>query len=92
MVRNIRHKGLRLYYEEGNGSLLPAGQLAKLSRLLSALNAISAESDILALRNGIHALKGLYKGHWSLTITGNYRLIFRWEAPDILDVDYLDYH
>ena len=49
MVRNIRHKGLRLYYEEGNGSLLPADQLGKLSRLLSALNAISAESDIRAL-------------------------------------------
>ena len=92
MIQNIRHKGLRLYYQEGNGSQLPAAQLGKLSRFLSALDAISSEDDIRALRSGVHPLKGTYKGLWSLTVTGNYRLVFRWEGPDIFDVDYLDYH
>jgi proteic killer suppression protein len=92
VIQSIRHKGLRLYYEEGKGSKLPREQLSKLNRFLSALDAIASEDDIRALGNGIHPLKGKYKGYWSLTVTGNYPLIFRWESPDIHDVDYIDYH
>ena len=92
MIQNIRHKGLRLYFEEGNGSMLPANQLSKLSRFLSALDAVSTEDDIRALYNGIHPLKGYYKGYWSMKVSGNYRLIFRWQTPDIFDIDYIDYH
>ena len=92
MIRSIRHKGIRLYYEEGNGAKLPNQQLAKIARFLTALDAIDSEVDILALGSGIHQLKGNYKGFWSLTITGNYRLIFRFDPPDVYDVDYVDYH
>ena len=92
MIRSIRHKGLRLYYEEGKGAKLPREQLAKISRFLTALDAVSSDDDLKSLGNGIHALKGEYKGFWSLTVTGNYRLIFRFIPPDVFDVDYLDYH
>lgn len=92
MIRSIRHKGLRLYYEEGKGAKLPQQQLAKIARFLTALDAITSEEDIRALGSGIHPLRGNYKDFWSLTITGNYRLIFRFEPPDVYDVDYVDYH
>jgi proteic killer suppression protein len=92
MIQSIRHEGLRLYYETGNGSKLPRQQLAKIGRLLTALDAVSSEIDIKALGSDVHMLKGIYKGFWALTITGNYRIIFRFTAPDIFDVDYLDYH
>ncbi len=92
MIRGIRHKGLRLYYEKGEKGRLPAKQLNKIARILTALDAVSSEIDIKKLGSGIHLLKGKYVGFWSITITGNYRIIFRFEAPDIYDVDYLDYH
>jgi proteic killer suppression protein len=92
MIQTIRHKGLRLYYETGNGSKLPKVQLAKIRRFLTALDAITSESDIKALGSNIHSLKGEFKGFWSLSVSGNYRLIFRFQPPDVLDVDYLDYH
>jgi len=92
VIQSIRHKGLRLYYEKGESSKLPREQWTKLSMLLSALDAVSSENDIKALAHGIHQLKGKYKSFWSLTVTGNYRLVFRWASPDIHDVDYLDYH
>jgi len=70
----------------------PKSKLAKISRILTALDAISAESDIKSLGSGIHPLKGKYKGFWSLTVTGNYRIIFTFRPPDVFDVDYIDYH
>jgi len=92
MIQNICHKGLRLYYEYGNGAKLPKAQLAKISRFFTALDAVVSEEDIKALGSGIHSLKGEYKGFWALVVTGNYRLIFRFQHPDVYDVDYLDYH
>ena len=36
--------------------------------------------------------KGVRKGFWSVTIIGNWRVIFRFEDGDVLDVDLVDYH
>lgn len=92
MIKSIHHKGLRLYYEEGNGTKLPREQLAKIARIFTALDAITSQDDIITLGSGIHPLKGKYEGFWSLRITGNYRIIFRFHVPDVYDVDYVDYH
>jgi proteic killer suppression protein len=42
----------------------------------------------------LHPLKGDLKGLWSLTVTGNLRLIFRDDEPTITasDIDLIDYH
>jgi proteic killer suppression protein len=39
-----------------------------------------------------HHLTGDRKGVWSLNVTRNWRLTFRIEDGEILDVDYEDYH
>jgi plasmid maintenance system killer protein len=31
-----------------------------------------------------------YKGYWSLTVSGNWRVIFQFEDADVILVDYLD--
>ena len=92
VIISIRHKGLRLYYEEANKGKLPATQIPRIRRILDALDAIASENDILSLGHGIHQLKGQYAGFWSLSVSGNYRVIFRFEAGDVHDVDYVDYH
>jgi proteic killer suppression protein len=92
VIQTIRHKNLRLYFEEGNGAKLPYEQLAKIARILTALDAISSEDDIKALGSGIHKLTGGLKDFWSIKVSPNYRIIFRFEDGDIFDVDYLDYH
>ncbi|MGF7076825.1 type II toxin-antitoxin system RelE/ParE family toxin [Mucilaginibacter sp. 3215] len=81
-----------LYYTEGNGAKLPVNQLAKISRILDALDAISSEDDIKQLGSGIHKLSGNLKEFWSIKVTANYRIIFRFEDGNIHDVDYIDYH
>jgi len=37
-------------------------------------------------------LTGKLKRFWSVTVTGNYRIIFRFENETVYDVDYIDYH
>jgi len=92
MIESIRHKGLLLFYTEGSGAKLPANQLAKISRILDALDAISSEDDIKQLGSGIHKLTGNLKDFWSIKVSANYRIIFRFEDGNVHDVDYLDYH
>ena len=42
--------------------------------------------------SGLHKLKGDHQEYWSVSVNGNWRLIFRFENGDVYDVDYLDYH
>jgi proteic killer suppression protein len=92
MIINFRHKGLPQYYEEDNGSKLPAQYLRKINRVLDQLDAVTSVSDIQQMGSGIHKLTGDLADFWSMTIIPNYRIIFRFEDGDIHDVDYVDYH
>jgi proteic killer suppression protein len=92
MIQTIIHKGLRLFFEKGNGSKLPAGYLTKIALILDALDAVATEDDIKALGGGIHRLTGSYAGFWSIKVSPNCRIVFRCEKGDIYDVDYVDYH
>ena len=40
----------------------------------------------------LHPLKGDLKDMWSLTISGNWRLVFRFENGDAFDIDLTDFH
>jgi toxin HigB-1 len=91
----IRHKGLRQLYDNENARLLPPAIAEKLSKLLFAIE--TAESlEQLGRFPGwkLHPLKGNLKGFWSLTVTGNWRLIFRYDknASAASDIDLIDCH
>jgi proteic killer suppression protein len=92
MIQTITHKGLRLFFEKGNGSRLPSEYLTKIGLILDALDAVTSEDDIKALGGGIHRLTGNYAGFWSIKVSPNYRIVFRYSKGDIFDVDYIDYH
>jgi proteic killer suppression protein len=40
----------------------------------------------------LHALKGDLKGHYAVSVSGNWRVTFRFVDGQAVDVDYLDYH
>lgn len=40
----------------------------------------------------LHELNGNRKGLWSMTVTGNWRIVLRFEDGSALDVDFFDYH
>jgi proteic killer suppression protein len=39
----------------------------------------------------LHQLTGHLVGHWSVAVSGNWRLTFRFEQQDAVLVDYQDY-
>jgi len=40
----------------------------------------------------LHELKGQQSGRWSVRVSGNWRITFKFEGPDAIEVDYEDYH
>ncbi len=92
MITSIAHTGLRLYYEDDNSSKLPSEFLKKIARILTSLDAVSSEEDILAMGSEIYKLSGDLLSFWSVKVSANYRIIFVFNNGDVSDVDYLDYH
>jgi len=41
---------------------------------------------------GFHSLKGALAGHYAVSISGNWRLTFKFEDGDAILLDYQDYH
>ena len=92
MIRNIRHKGLEQLHLKGSAKGVNAKYAAKIRRILAAMNAASRPEHLAAPGFGLHALKGDLKGFWSITVSANWRIIFRFDDTDVCDVDLLDYH
>ncbi len=40
----------------------------------------------------LHPLKGELTGHHAVRVSGNWRVTFRFEEGQAVDVDYVDYH
>lgn len=60
--------------------------------MLTALNVASRGDDMDAQGNNLHPLKGNLAGHWSVTVSGNWRVTFAFDGEDVILVDYHDYH
>lgn len=92
VIRSYRHKGLKLFAERGSKAGIQPDHSQRLRRLLTALNVASRPGDMDAPGNGLHPLKGDLAGHWSVKVSGNWRLTFKFEGEDVILVDYQDYH
>ena len=92
MIRSIRHKGLKRLHEDDDPRGVMAEHLVKLRDILARLDAARTASDMDMPGLRLHPLKGELKGFWAVTVRANWRVIFRFEDPDALDVDYVDYH
>ena len=92
MIRSFGHKGLKRLYEDGDARGVPSDQAIKLADILARLDAARTAHDMDMPGLRLHALKGDLKGCWAVTVRANWRVIFRFEDQDAVDVDFLDYH
>jgi proteic killer suppression protein len=60
--------------------------------ILGRLAASTAPRDMNLPGLHLHPLKGRSKGAWAVDVSGNWRVIFRFDGTDAVDVDYIDYH
>jgi proteic killer suppression protein len=94
-LNRFRDKGLRQLHDDGNGRGVPSAMADKLRKLLLALETAETLEQLGRFPGWrLHPLKGDLKGLWSLTVTGNWRLIFRYEEKTntASDIDLIDYH
>lgn len=92
MIKSFKHKGLKQLFEKGSTAGIQAVHAPRLRRMLLALNQAS-NAQVLNLPGwGLHPLKGDLKGHWSLWVSGNWRLTFTFDGEDAEIVDYQDNH
>jgi len=92
MIRSFRHKGLEAFFRTGSKAGIQPAHVEKLRRQLSALEFAKRAQDMNAPGWRLHALKGELRGFHSVTVSGNWRVIFRFQNADAELVDYLDYH
>ena len=91
----FRHRGLRRLWEEGNAKGVSSAMTDKLRKLLFALETAETLEQLRRFPGWkLHPLKGDLKGFWSLSVTGNWRLIFGYEEKTNTagDIDLIDYH
>lgn len=92
MIKFFKHKGLKLFFEEGDYSGIQAKHRKKLRLQLSALDTAKIIEDMDLPGYGLHRLKGERKDCWSITVNGNWRVTFEFIDGDAHIVNYEDYH
>ena len=91
MIKSFRHKGLQRFFETGSKSGIQAAHASKLRLQLAALDQAVKPEDLSAPSWALHPLKGELKGHWALTVNGNWRMVIAFEGENAVLVDYRDY-
>jgi len=92
MILNFRHKGLERFFSKSDFRGIPAQHAARLERLLDRLDAALKPDDMSLPGYRFHPLKGNRKGTYAVSVSGNWRLTFRFEGEDAVDIDLEDYH
>ena len=92
VIISFQHKGLERFFRTGKAGGIQPHHVAKLRLVLGALNEAIDTTQLNIPGWRLHALKGDLKGFWSITINGNWRVIFRFVGHDVELLNYLDYH
>lgn len=92
MIKSFKHKGLKRFYETGSTGGIQSKHKKKLRLQLAALDTAKIIEDMDLPGFPLHPLKGDRKGLWAIDVSGNWRIVFRFEDGNAYVVDYEDYH
>jgi len=92
VIQKIRHKGLKKLYQNDSAAKVNPDHADKLRRILGVLDQASRPEEVDLPGFRLHSLKGDYDGFYAVQVSGNWRVIFRFDGDQVTDVDYLDYH
>ncbi|MDQ3560182.1 MAG: type II toxin-antitoxin system RelE/ParE family toxin [Pseudomonadota bacterium] len=92
MIVSFQNKPLQRFFETGDIRKLSVSNIARLSRILRALDDADAPEHMNLPGLRFHSLKGDRKGRFAVDATGNWRVTFGWSTDGAIDVDLEDYH
>jgi proteic killer suppression protein len=92
VIKSFANKGLEAFFLDGVKKGIQPKHARRLADVLDRLNAAHSVRDMNFPGSGLHQLKGKLRDYWSVSVSGNWRIIFRFEDGDASHVDYVDYH
>ena len=92
MIRSFKHRGLKRLYEEDDRRAIRPDLVDDVQEILTVLDDAGSAIDLNLPGYRLHPLKGNLKGFWAVTVRANWRIIFRFEGPDVFDIELIDYH
>jgi proteic killer suppression protein len=92
MIKSFSHKGLEDFFYDGTKKGIQPKHAKKLADILDRLDAALVVEDMDYPGAKLHPLTGKWTGFWAVKVSGNWRVIFRFENGDAFKVNYLDYH
>jgi proteic killer suppression protein len=92
VIISFKHKGLEKFFLTGSKAGSQAAHSGKLRLILGRLNASTNPRDMNLPGLYLHELEGDRQGVWSVKVSGNWRVTFRFDGPDATVVNYEDYH
>jgi proteic killer suppression protein len=91
-ILGFKHKGMARFFEKGTVAGIQSTHAKRLRLILGRLSVAREPRDMGLPGLQLHPLKGDRQGTWAVTVSGNWRVTFRFVGPDVSDVDYEDYH
>ncbi len=92
MIRTFKHRGLERFFKTGDHRGIIAKTEVRTERMLDRLDTVLRPEDMNIPGFKFHQLTGDRKGTYAVTVTGNWRITFRFDGEDAIDVDLEDYH
>ena len=92
MILSFAHKGLEQFFKTGRKSGIQAKHAKRLKLILGRLNASIAPEDMNLPGLYLHQLSGTRSDIWSVRVSGNWRVTFRFNGEHAEIVNYEDYH
>ena len=91
MIASFRHRGLKMFFENDDPRRVSSVHVDKIKRILARLDEATEIKQMALPGFALHPLKGNLKGFWAVSVSGNWRIIFRFENSNAYDVDLVDY-
>jgi proteic killer suppression protein len=92
VIKSFRHKGIERFFLTGSRAGIQPEHGGRLARQMQSLDVARRPQDMNIPGWKLHALKGDLAGHWSVSVSGNWRLTFSFDGEDVILVNYQDYH
>jgi proteic killer suppression protein len=92
MIRSFKHRGLKRLFERDDRRGIRPDLLDDIQDILGRLNQAATPQALNLPGYRLHPLKGGLRGFWSVAVRANWRIIFRFDGEDALDVELIDYH
>lgn len=92
MIKSFKHKGLEVFFNTGSKKGIQPEHASKLERILDRLSASKNPKDMNLPGYKLHGLTGNMAGTWSVSVSGNWRVTFKFEGENAIVADYIDYH